>query len=306
VTASAFGGPDLHWMAVTDDRWLPPRAPAPEPGPVSEASVPEGLGPAQEQRRSLLSRLLAPLAALAALAGKFKAVLLLLPKAKFLVTSGSMLVSVAAYGLIWGWQFGVGFVLLLLVHEYGHVIQLRREGVRDASAPVFIPFLGALIWSKSLGRDAAAEARVGLAGPVVGSVGAAVCLGLHALTGNNLFMALAFTGFFLNLFNLLPVGFLDGARAAAALSPWVWLLGVFGLIVLVLTVPNPVLIGIAVLAVYETYYRFRQFRAGGEEVAKYYAISRRDRIKIGAVYLGLILVLVLAMDATHLQRTIPS
>jgi Zn-dependent protease len=306
VTASVRRTRGLHSDVVNDDRWLPPRAAASEPAAPADVSTPEGLGPAQERRRSLLGRLLAPLAALVALAGKLKALLLLLPKAKFLVTSGSMLVSVAAYALIWGWQFGVGFVLLLLVHEYGHVIQLRREGVRDASAPVFIPFLGALIWSKSLGKDAAAEARVGLAGPIVGSLGAAVCLGLHALTGNNLFMALAFTGFFLNLFNLLPVGFLDGARAAAALSPWVWLLGVFGLIVLVLTVPNPILLMIAVLALYETYIRFRQFRAGGEEVAKYYAISRRDRIMIGAVYLTLILALVLAMDATHLQRSIPS
>jgi Zn-dependent protease len=286
---------------VTDDRWLPPSAPAYEP------TAPE---PEQPRRRrggeGLLGRLLAPLIALVAFAGKLKGLLLLLPKAKFLVTSGSMLVSIAAYALIWGWQFGVGFVLLLLVHEYGHVIQLKREGVKDVSAPVFIPFLGAAIWSKTLGKDAAAEARVGLAGPIVGSIGALACVGLHAATGNNLFLALAFTGFFLNLFNLLPVGFLDGARAAAALSPWVWLLGVFGIIILVLTIPNPIIILIAVLGIYETYVRFRQFRKGGEEVRKYYSISRRDRILIGVTYLGLIIALVVAMDLTHLERSIPN
>ena len=65
-----------------------------------------------------------------------------------------MLVSIAAYSLIWGWKFAVGFVLLLLVHEMGHVIQLRREGI-EASAPMFIPFLGAVIWAKSLGRQRA-------------------------------------------------------------------------------------------------------------------------------------------------------
>jgi Zn-dependent protease len=288
-------------MGMNDDRWLPPRAPAAEP----QAPL-EGLGPAQPARRSLLSRLLAPLIALGAAAGKLKGLLLLLPKAKFLVTSGSMLVSIAAYTTLWGWRFAVGFVLLLLVHEYGHVIQLRREGIKDASAPVFIPFFGALIWSSRLGDDAAAEARVGLAGPILGSVGAAFCIVLYLLTGNHLFQALAFTGFFLNLFNLLPVGFLDGARAAAALSPWVWLLGVFGIVVLVLTVPNPIIVLIAVLAIYETWIRFRAFRAGGEEVAKYYSISRRDRILVGATYLALIIVLVLAMDATHLQRDIPN
>jgi Zn-dependent protease len=285
---------------MTDDRWLPPSAPATEP-PASPAP--------QRTRRGgdgLLGRLLAPLIALVAFASKLKGVLLLLPKAKFLVTSGSMLVSVAAYALIWGWQFGVGFVLLLLVHEYGHVIQLKREGVKDVSAPVFIPFLGAAIWSKSLGEDAAAEARVGLAGPIVGSLGALACVGLYAATGNNLFLALAFTGFFLNLFNLLPVGFLDGARAAAALSPWVWLLGVFGIVILVLTIPNPIIILIAILGIYETWIRFRQFRKGGDEVRKYYSISRRDRILIGAVYLGLIIALVVGMDLTHLQRDIPN
>jgi Zn-dependent protease len=286
-------------MTDDRDRWLPPRAPAAEP----PASL-EGLGPAQERRRSLLGRLLAPLIALGALAGKLKGLLLLLPKAKFLVTSGSMLVSIAAYATLWGWKFAVGFVLLLLVHEYGHVIQLRREGVKDASAPVFIPFLGALIWSKSLGGDAAAEARVGLAGPIIGSIGAAGALGLYALTGNELFRALAFTGFFLNLFNLLPFGFLDGARAAAAMSPWVWLLGVFGMAILVLTFPNPIIILIAVLGVFETYNRFKALRSGGEEVRRYYAVPRRQRIMIGATYLALVVVLVLAMDATHLERTL--
>ena len=87
-----------------------------------------------------------------------------------------MLVSIAAYALIWGWQFAVGFVLLLLVHEMGHVIQLRREGI-EASAPMFIPFLGAVVAAKSLGDDAAAEARVGLAGPILGTIGTLVPLG---------------------------------------------------------------------------------------------------------------------------------
>jgi Zn-dependent protease len=290
---------------VTDDRWLPPRSPASDPPVGGDMSpAPEGLGPAQERRPSWFGRLIAPLAALIAFFSKIKVVLLALTKAKFLVSAGSMLVSIVAYASIWGWKFGVGFVLLLLVHEYGHVIQLRREGVKDASAPIFIPFLGALIWSKSLGGNAAAEARVGLAGPILGSIGAALCVGLYLLTDNDLFRALAFTGFFLNLFNLLPVGFLDGARAAAALSPYVWLLGVFGMVVLVLTVPNPIIILIALLAVWETYRRFKDFRHGGEAVREYYKIARRDRIFIGATYFVLIVVLVVAMDATHLERTL--
>ena len=97
-----------------------------------------------------------------------------------------MLVSIAAYSLIWGWKFAVGFVLLLFVHEMGHVIQLRREGI-EASAPMFIPFLGAVVWAKSLGDNAAAEARVGLAGPVLGSLGAAALIPVADATGNDLF-----------------------------------------------------------------------------------------------------------------------
>jgi Zn-dependent protease len=287
---------------VTDDRWLPPSAPASEPPVTPAPASPEGLGPAQPNRRGLLARLFAPLIALFAFAGKIKLVLIALTKVKFLVTSGSMLVSIVAYASIWGWKFGVGFVLLLLVHEYGHVIQLKREGVTDVSAPVFIPFLGALIWSKSLGGNAAAEARVGLAGPILGSIGAAACVVLYAVTGNDLFRALAFTGFFLNLFNLLPVSPLDGGRAAAALSPWVWLLGVFGMVLLVLAFPNPIIILIGLFAIYETYRRFKQFRSGDDAVRKYYSIDRRDRILIGATYLALIVVLVVAMDLTHLDR----
>jgi Zn-dependent protease len=283
---------------MNDDRWLPPSAPASDP------PAPEGLGPAQPRRGGWLGRLAAPLAALIAFFSKIKVVLLALTKAKFLVTSGSMLVSIVAYASIWGWKFGVGFVLLLLVHEYGHVIQLRREGVKDVSAPLFIPFFGAVVWSKSLGGDAAAEARVGIAGPILGSIGAALCIVLYALTGNDLFRALAFTGFFLNLFNLLPVGILDGGRVTAALSPYVWLLGVFLMVVLVLAVPNPIIVIIALVSVWFTYVRFKQFRSGDPAVKEYYAIARRDRILIGVTYFVLIVALVLAMDATHLERTL--
>ena len=152
-------------------------------------------------------------------AAKLKGLLLLLPKLKILTTSGTMLVSIGAYALIWGWRFAVGFVLLLFVHEIGHVIQLRREGI-PARRAMFIPFLGALVAMKELPKDAGAEARVGLAGPVLGSLAALVPLAIYALAGDELFLALAYVGFLLNLFNLLPVLPLDGGRAMAALSPW--------------------------------------------------------------------------------------
>ena len=257
-----------------------------------------------EQQQSPLKRfggaIVAGLLVIANFAGKLKGVLLLLPKAKLLTTSGSMLVSIGAYALIWGWQFAIGFVLLLLVHEMGHVIQLKREGV-PASAPMFIPFMGAVVGMKRLPDDAAAEARVGLAGPILGSIGCLIPLALYEATGNHLFQALAFTGFFLNLFNLAPVVPLDGGRAMAALSPWMWLVGFALLVAVAIAFPNPIIFLILIFGAMETYRRFKT-RKHPENQA-YYKVRPGTRFLIAAVYVGLAVALVLAMDATHLTRT---
>ena len=187
---------------------------------------------------------------------KGKAILLLLPKLKIFTTSATMLVSIAAYALIWPWTFALGFVVLLLVHELGHVIQLRREGV-EASAPMFIPFLGAVVAAKSMGDDAAAEARVGLAGPVLGSIATLIPLGIWLATGNEFWQALAYIGFFINLINLLPVLPLDGGRAMAALSPWVWIGGYAALVALTFAFPNPIMILILLFGGMETWRRWK-------------------------------------------------
>jgi Zn-dependent protease len=248
-------------------------------------------------------RLFAPLGALALLVVKFgaklKALLFLLPKIKVFTTAGSMLVSIAAYSLLWGWKFAVGFVALLFVHEMGHVLQLRREGIK-ASAPMFIPFMGAVIWAKSLGDNAAAEARVGLAGPVIGSLGAAALIPIANATGNDLFQALAFTGFFLNLFNLLPVLPLDGGRAMAALSPWMWLVGFAALVALTIAFPNPIILLIVLLGGLETWRRWRG--RNSPEAQEYYRVSPRDRILTALVYVGLIAALAFGMAETHIER----
>ena len=139
-------------------------------------------------------------------------------------------------------------MLLLFVHEMGHVIQLRREGIK-ASAPMFIPFLGAVVAAKSLRSDAAAEARVGLAGPVLGSLGtAALVPSSGSRPATTFWQALAFTGFFLNLFNLLPVLPLDGGRAMAAMAPWMWFVGLAALGALAVLFPNPIILLIFALA----------------------------------------------------------
>jgi Zn-dependent protease len=169
---------------------------------------------------------------------------------------------------------------------------------------MFIPFLGAVISARSLGDNAAAEARVGLAGPLLGTVGAAVCLLIWHITGHNFWRALAFTGFFLNLFNLLPVVPLDGGRAMAAMAPWMWGLGFIGIVVLAFVFPNPIILIIAVFAGYETYKRWRMRRSGSIEQLAYYTVRPRDRWLVAAVYLSLVALLVIGMDATHLARTL--
>jgi Zn-dependent protease len=274
--------------------WLPPVSPTPlEPRPPERPGTPP---------TTRLKRLVGPLAVLGAALAKFKAVLLFLPKLKLLSTSGTMLVSIAAYSLIWGWPFALGFVALLLVHEMGHVFQLRREGI-EASAPMFIPFLGAVVSAKSLGGNALAEARVGLAGPVLGSLGAALLIPIWLLTGDDFWRALAFTGFFLNLFNLLPVVPLDGGRAMAAMAPWMWFAGFAAMIAVAVAFPNPIILIIVLFAGLETWRRWKVRRAGGEEQERYYAVAPRNRVLVAVVYLGLIAALVYGMDATHLTRT---
>jgi Zn-dependent protease len=243
------------------------------------------------------------LAAIAAFLAKFKSIILLLPKLKVLSTAATMLVSIAAYAWLWGFPFAAGFVALLFVHEMGHVIQLRREGIK-ASAPMFIPFLGAVIGARSLGDNALAEARVGLAGPILGSIGSAACILIWHATGSDIWRALAFTGFFLNLFNLLPVVPLDGGRAMAAMAPAMWFVGFAALIPLVFIFPNPIILLIVLIGGLETYKRWRLRRSGSPEQRAYYRVRPRDRALVAVVYLSLIAALVLGMNATNLPRAL--
>ena len=279
----------------------PSPAPAPEfPSPEPERHEPIHPG---SGRSGWLKRAGGPLAAAGLIALKFgaklKALLFLLPKLKLFTTSATMLVSIAAYALIWGWPFAVGFVLLLLLHELGHVIQLRREGV-EASAPMFIPFLGAVISAKSLGDDAAAEARVGLAGPILGSIATLVPLGIWLATGNEFWQALAYVGFFLNLLNLLPVLPLDGGRAMAALSPYVWFAGFAGLVALTFFFPNPILLLVLIFGGIESWRRWKARNT--PEGRAYHDIPARTRALVAAVYLGLAALLAVGVFETFLER----
>jgi Zn-dependent protease len=124
-----------------------------------------------------------------------------------LVKFSSIFIAIAAYALIFGWKFAVGFVLLIFVHELGHYIEAKREGL-NPKLPVFIPFLGAYV-QYTRGHPWQ-TVRVAIAGPILGGAAAGVCLAIAESNGSRLMYALAYSGFFLNLFNLLPFGIFDG------------------------------------------------------------------------------------------------
>ncbi len=249
--------------------------------------------------RNVLRKLWAPFAAIGLLLWKFKALAVAVFKFKLFTVAASMLVSIAAYALLWGWKFAVGLVLLLLVHELGHVAELRRQGV-PASAPLFIPFLGAFVGLKQLPQDAWREAQVALAGPLLGSLGAAAVWAAGEALDSELLIALSFTGFFLNLFNLLPIVPLDGGRAVAALHPAIWLLGLAGLAVLTVIAPNPILIIILLIGGMELWTRWRT--RNSPEARGYYDIKPWQRAVVAVTYIGLAATLALAMSATHIEK----
>ena len=244
--------------------------------------------------RARLRKLWAPLAAIGAFLAKFGVVLL---KFKFLF---SIFVSAAFYVWLGGWWFGIGLIVLLFVHEMGHVVEAKRQGL-PVSVPVFIPFMGALITLKQMPHNAWREARLAIAGPLLGSAGALVLYLLGVAYDSRQLKALAFLGFLINLFNLLPVVPLDGGRISAALHPSLWLVGFLGLIALVVYVPNPILIIILLLSGSELWRRWRL--RGSPEMQDYYRVRPHQRLIIGLLYFGLAAALVLGMHATHVPHT---
>jgi Zn-dependent protease len=215
-----------------------------------------------------------------------------------LKTGGTMLLTVWVYAMFWGVWFAVGFVLLILVHECGHLIAAKRIGLK-VGAPVFIPFMGALIALKEAPHNAWIEAQVGIGGPLLGTVGAIVCEIIYLATGNLMFRSLAYTGFFLNLFNLMPVGFLDGGRIVTALSPWLWIIGFIILVFLTLTHFNFILLLILVFSLPRLAFLFRK---KSETERRYFEVTPAQRWIMAGLYFGLIAVLVFGMELTFIPH----
>ena len=214
----------------------------------------------------------------------------------------SMIVSVAAYSLFWGFPFAVGLVLLLLVHELGHYAALRRYG-HQSTAPMFLPFLGAVIGMKRPPMSAVQEAVFALAGPVAGAGGSIVVLMWAHLGASQLLTGLAYSGFLLNLFNLLPVLPFDGGRVAGAISPKIWIAGVVLSVLLFAAFPSPVLLLMILFALFATTKRYKQFRSGAE--GNYYAVPGRTRAVIAGAYVGMIIVCSAGMAITYIASLKP-
>ena len=246
-------------------------------------------------RQSPLKKLFAPLVAAAVAVIKF-----LGPILKFLPvvlkTGGTMILSIWFYAMYWGWQFAVGFVVLIFIHECGHLVAAKRFGLK-VGAPVFIPFMGALIALKEAPRNAWIESVVGIGGPVFGAIGSGLCGLVYLETGNSLYLALAYSGCFLNLFNLTPLGFLDGGRIVTALSPWLWVIGLVIMGWFAWMHPSFLLIMILVLSLPRL---VSLFRAKTDAEKRFFEITPVQRWTMGVAYFGLAGVLAYGMHVAHI------
>jgi Zn-dependent protease len=212
---------------------------------------------------------------------------------KVALTGGTMVLSVFGYALVFGWPYAVGFVALIFVHEMGHFIAARQRGL-EVGAPVFIPFVGAWVALKTTELDPETEGHVALAGPVIGSVGAFLCYLYATASQERLWYALAYAGFFINLFNLIPLRPLDGGRIVRLISAKMWLLGVPILVAVFLWRPSPLLILIALMAAPEIW---ASLRGRADDAAA--ATPPAVKLRFGAAYLGLALALAVMAFEVH-------
>jgi Zn-dependent protease len=216
---------------------------------------------------------------------------------KLLGSGGSMLISVFVYAYIYGWRYAVGFVALMFVHEMGHYIAARKRNL-NVGLPTFIPFVGAWVELKDMPHDAETEAYVGLGGPLLGTVGALAVYFYARENGPTWLLAVAYSGFFLNLFNLIPISPFDGGRITGVLSPRIWLLGVPVLVALFFYRPSPMLILIAILAAPQLWKALR-WNPSSDEAQTYYATSTAIRLEYGTYYIGLLAFLAFMSYEVH-------
>lgn len=212
-------------------------------------------------------------------------------------TGITMILSLGAYALLFGWRYAAGFIALLFLHEMGHYLAARQKGLA-VGAPTFIPFVGAWIDLKEQPMNVETEAYVALAGPFVGTLGAVACYFLAREHQSQLLMAVAYSGFFLNFFNLIPLSPLDGGRVTAVLGPRVWFVGVPIMLGMVFYRPSPLLVMIAVMA-FPALVKAWNYDAKAPENIAYYGVSAETKFEYGAIYLALAAYLAVMTSTVH-------
>jgi Zn-dependent protease len=247
----------------------------------------------------------APIAVAAATAAKW-----VLPALKFglpfIKMAGFMFLSLWVYAKIYGWAFAAGFILLIFIHETGHLIAARMMGLK-VGLPVFIPFMGALIALKEAPPNAWVEAVVGIGGPILGSVGALAFGSIYDFTGNPYFLALAYTGFFLNLFNLIPIVPLDGGRIVSAISPWFWVVGLVIMIGFLILHASAVSFIILLIILTSIRRVFALFRPRTQAQMRYFECTPAQRATMAVLYFTLLASLYFGMSyIRHLLEHPPS
>ena len=205
---------------------------------------------------------------------------------KLFGTVGTMLLAVGVYAIVFGWRYAVGIVAMLFIHEMGHYIAARQRGLR-VGLPMFIPFAFAWVKLEDTPHDAETDAYVALAGPMLGTVGAIGCYFLARNYDTSWLLAVAYTGFFINLINMIPLPPLDGGRITAVLSPRIWLLGVPIIGLLLWWHFSMILLLVAILAAPHVFAALK-FDKNSPEAQQYYAVSPRVRWEYGLLYVGLI------------------
>lgn len=218
---------------------------------------------------------------------------------QMIVTAASMVVSVVVYAMRAGWwNFALGFVVVLFVHELGHALAIRAKGLR-AGAMVFIPFIGGAVTLKRQPRSVYVDAQIGLAGPIAGSLAAYVSYLIFHWSGSLVYFYIAQAGFILNLFNLTPITPLDGGRIAAAITKWMWLLGGVVLFVMMMMWRNPLLILLVLLSLFQVYGAITRERS-----KRFYSITTGQRATIAVTYFGLVTFLAYQTIAAHNLRAL--
>lgn len=214
---------------------------------------------------------------------------------KFLMTTGTMLLSVVTYAFVYGWRYAVGLVGLIFAHEMGHYVAARKARL-DVGAPCFIPFVGAWIQLREQPMNAEVEAAVAMAGPILGTGAAFLCDLAAESSGSMLLMTISYSGFMLNLFNLIPITPLDGGRIVSVISPKIWYVGIPVLIGLFIWHPSPMLLILGIMFIPKV---LEALRNGDIESSAYYSASPAVRIRYAVQYLALAFFLSVTVYMIH-------